>query len=452
MERRYPDCQGVCVGTAADRHGERDSEYLSTAGPGNHLVPMSLPEDRLDDLRIDRPGEDAERAWPAWLTPVAVALVLVGVAAWWALGRERGLLVEVASPVEVAGGRGSLSVLDASGYVVARREATVSSKVTGRVAEVLVEEGMAVEEGQLLARLDDSNVRRALDLSEARLAAARSRVGEIDVLLRKAELDLERARELRAADAESQAGLDGAIAARDGFVARLAIARDEVGVAEGQVSVDRQSLEDTRIRAPFAGVAISKDAQPGEIISPVSAGGGFTRTGITTIVDMESLEIEVDVNEAYIQRVRPAQRVAATLDAYPGWRIPAHVITIVPAADRQKATVRVRIGFDELGDPRILPDMGVKVAFQAEESEEEAAAASTLLIPEGAVRRDGEASIVFIVRDGVVERRAVAIGASSGGRVEVRSGLRATDRVVLDPPPELGDGDRVRVTEGAADG
>jgi len=415
---------------------------------------MSTPDthDRLDDLRIDRSDDEpAERRWARWFTPLAFAIVLVVIAAWWTFGRDRGPVVEVTAPVEVAGGSGAISVLDASGYVVARRQATVSSKITGQVAEVLIEEGMEVEEDQILARLDDSNARRTLQLSEARLAAARSRVGEIEVLLRKAELDLERSRGLRAADAESQANLDAALAARDGFVARLEIARDEIGVAEGQVALDRQGLEDTRIRAPFDGVAVTKNAQPGEMISPVSAGGGFTRTGITTIVDMQSLEIEVDVNEAYIQRVRPGQRVTATLDAYPGWQIPAHVITIVPAADRQKATVRVRIGFDELGDPRILPDMGVKVAFRGDETGG-AAASTALLIPESAVRREGDASTVYLVRDGVVERRAVAVGAASGDRVEVLSGLRPSDRVVLDPPAGLEDGDRVRVTEEREDG
>lgn len=411
---------------------------------------MSTPDerDRLDDLRIDRSDDEPDdRPWARWLTPLVFAVVLLAIAGWWTYGRDRGPVVEVASPVEVAGGSGAVSVLDASGYVVARRQATVSSKITGQVAEVLVEEGMEVEEGQLLARLDDSNARRALQLSEARLAAARSRVGEVEVLLRKAELDLERSRELRDADAESQANLDAALAARDGQAARLEIARDEVGVAEGQVALDRQALEDTRIRAPFDGVAVTKDAQPGEMISPVSAGGGFTRTGITTLVDMQSLEIEVDVNEAYIQRVRRGQRVTATLDAYPGWHIPAHVITIVPAADRQKATVRVRIGFDELGDPRILPDMGVKVAFRGDETGEGAARSTALLIPESAVRREGDVSTVFLVREGVVERRAIAVGAASGDRVEVRSGLRPTDVVVVDPPAELEDGDPVRVNE-----
>lgn len=405
----------------------------------------------LDDLRIDRSNEDASRR-PRWFLPFALIVVLGGAALWWLLGRDRGPVVTVTTPTEVSeGGGAALSVLDASGYVVARRQATVSSKVTGQVDEVLVEEGLEVTQGQVLARLDDSNARRALDLAEARLTAARSRVAEIEVQLRQAEIDLARTRELREADAESQAALDAAETERDAVAARLAAARDEIAVAEREVSVGRQSLDDLVIRAPFDGVAISKDAQPGEMISPVSAGGGFTRTGITTIVDMRSLEIEVDVNESYIQRVRPEQRVFATLDAYPQWRIPAHVITIVPAADRQKATVRVRIGFDELGDPRILPDMGVKVAFQSDEPTE-AREAATLLVPETAVRSEGETSVLFLVRDGRVERRAVAIGARAGGRIEVRSGIRPADRIVVDPPPELADGDAVRIREEEGDG
>lgn len=406
--------------------------------------------ERLESLRIDRSEEDADRSRRGRYVAVALAVAVVLAAAWWLLGRDPGLRVAVATPVSAsAGPSGGLSVLDASGYVVARRQATVSSKVTGRVEEVLVEEGMQVREGQVLARLDDVNARRELELAEARATAARSRVSEIEVQLREAELTLGRTRALLERGAESQARLDAALASRDGLAARLRAAEDEAEVSERQVALTRQALEDTRIRAPFDGVAVSKDAQPGEMISPVSAGGGFTRTGITTIVDMSSLEVEVDVNEAYIQRVRPEQRAVAVLDAYPEWRIPAHVITIVPTADRQKATVRVRIGFDELGDPRILPDMGVKVSFGAEGARE---AGTTLLIPNRAVRLEGGTPVVFVVRDDRVERRAVALGAESGESVAVRAGVRPADRVVLDPPPEMVDGDPVRVIEGGSDG
>jgi hypothetical protein len=252
------------------------------------------------------------------------------------------------------------------------------------------------------------------------------------------------------------------------------MAQQQVQVAHTQVNAIRTDLADMVVRAPFDGVAISKDAQPGEMISPVSAGGGFTRTGICTIVDMSSLEIEVDVSESYINRVRAGQPVEAVLDAYPDWRIPAHVITTVPSADRQKSTVRVRIGFNassgspaatargdadsaeasrssrtrskvEPLDPRILPDMGVKVSF-LEQAPETAGQQPRprLLVPKAAVRTSDGASIVFVVQNGQAERRAVKVGANEGDQVEVVSGLNAGDRVIVSAPGTLTDGARVK--------
>jgi RND family efflux transporter MFP subunit len=401
---------------------------------------------RLDELRIDRSDHPPERTRRGRVLLLGVSVILVGAAVWWFLGGDAAVPIDTAPVREAGTDAGGTSVLDASGYVVARRQATVSSKITGRLAEVAIEEGMTVEDGQILARLDDANARHALDLAAAQAAAAESALKEIEVRLREAELDLGRIRKLVASGVNSRSSLDGAQAARDSLAARLDATRAEVAVAEREVAVRRQDLEDTLIRAPFAGVAISKDAQPGEIVSPISAGGGFTRTGIGTIVDMTSLEIEVDVNEAFIQRVSPAQPVRATLQAYPDWHIPAHVITTVPAADRQKATVKVRIAFDELGDPRILPDMGVKVAFQAD-ADGAAAGRSRLLVPERAVRRDGDGGVVFVVREDRVERRAVALAGTAGEDVEVRAGLRAGERIVLDPPADLADGSRVRLRE-----
>src|SRR5690606_6687994 len=254
------------------------------------------------------------------------------------------------------------SVLDATGYVRARRYATVSSKVTGKVMEVLIEEGMSVEQDQIVARLDDANARKVMDLSAAEWVSAKTQVAEVRARLTEAKLTLERTTELAQKQLVSKAALDSARATFDSMQAQLANREAGVVLAERRMAMEQQYLDDLILRAPFAGVVISKDSQPGEMISPVSAGGGFTRTGICTIVDMSSLEIEVDVNEAYIQRVRPEQMVQATLEAYPDWRIPARVIAIIPTADRQKATVKVRIAFQEL-DQRILPDMGVKVAF-----------------------------------------------------------------------------------------
>jgi RND family efflux transporter MFP subunit len=320
---------------------------------------------------------------------------------------------------------------------------------------VLLEEGMRVDEGQLLARLDDATARRTLALAEAEAAAARTALVETEVQLRQARLDRDRARNLAAQGVSSAAALDSASAQADALAARLAWSRDRVTVADRQVAMARQDLADLEIRAPFPGVVVSKDAQPGEMISPVSAGGGFTRTGIGTLVDMGSLEIEVDVNESYIHRVQPSQQVTAVLDAYPEWRIPARVIAIVPAADREKATVKVRIAFalDQEGvplDPRILPDMGVKVSFHAPELPGAAGAASAaparlLLVPRAAVRGTDDEAVVLVVRDDRVERRAIGVGGSRGDEVEVRSGLAAGEQVVVEGPDSLQDGDRVVV-------
>ncbi len=403
--------------------------------------------DRLKELRIDR-NEKAGRKSGGGFALALLALLLVSAAAggWWWTSRHAAATVRVA-PVErtAAGAAGSATVLDASGYVTARLQATVSSKITGKIVEVRVEEGMEVEQGQLLARLDDSTPRREVALAEAELAAARRALAETEVLAADAERTLKRREQLVAGEVSSQAQLDTARATHDALLARLELGREQVAVAESRLALRRQQLDDTMIRAPFAGVAVTKNAQPGEMISPVSAGGGFTRTGVCTLVDMSSLEIEVDVNEAYINRVSPGQRVTATLDAYPDWQIPASVIIPVPTADRQKATVMVRIAFDQL-DPRILPDMGVRVSFLSEEPPAGAEAPTpALLIPDTAVRRDGERDVVFVLRGDTVERRAVNVAGRASGRAEVTAGLDAGDRVVVEGPEDLADGDRVVV-------
>jgi RND family efflux transporter MFP subunit len=403
---------------------------------------MAAP-DRLDELRIDRSDTDLERPWARRVLLLVVSIALVAAAAWWFLARGQAVEVDTATVLETGGGSGG-SVLDASGYVVARRQATVSSKVTGRLHEVAIEEGMKVEKDEVLARLDDANARRALELAEARVAAATSALTETEVRLREAALTLRRTRELAATGVASQSSLDEALAEHDSFAARLTVARDEVAVAEREAAVRRQDLEDTVIRAPFDGVVISKDAQPGEIVSPMSDGAGFTRSGIGTIVDMSSLEIEVDVNEAFIQRVQSGQPVVAALDAYPDWKIPGRVITTLPAADRQKATVKVRIAFDELGDPRVLADMGVKVAFKSARDAAAAPAPVRFVVPQRAIRRKGDTAHVFVVRDERVQHRAVSIGGTTGDGIEVLSGLRAGEIVVVDPPADLTDGSRVR--------
>jgi RND family efflux transporter MFP subunit len=322
----------------------------------------------------------------------------------------------------------------------------VSSKITGKVMDVLVEEGMEIHEGQVLAHLDDSIPRKQLALAEARLGSQRRALAETEVRLREAKLNQQRMRRLLAEGVSTQAQVDTADAETDSQAARLDLGRQDVAVAERELALRRQDVEDTVIRAPFAGVAVSKDAQPGEMISPISAGGGFTRTGICTLVDMKSLEIEVDVNESYIPRVKPGQRATATLDAYPDWQIPARVIMPVPTADRQKATVRVRLAFEQL-DPRILPDMGVKVAFLGDEEKGAAAGRAVVVIPRAAVRKDGERDVVFVVRGDRVERRAVGLSPAQGDEAVVLSGVTAGERVVVEGPADLQDGAAVSIQD-----
>ncbi|MEA2558904.1 MAG: hypothetical protein QOH06_408 [Acidobacteriota bacterium] len=408
---------------------------------------MTSEKPSLEGLRIDRSGTENRQGpgWKLWLSLAVVLLVLAG-GAWAWLKLPRAAEVRTATARAVSSGAAAGAVLDASGYVTARRQATVSSKVTGKVTEINVEEGMAVREGQILARLDDVTARKQLALSEAQASSSQRALQEIEVRLREAKLNQRRMRELGEKGITTKAQSDTADAEVDSLAARLEVQRQDAEVARRQVALYRQSIEDAVIRAPFSGVAISKDAQPGEMISPVSAGGGFTRTGICTLVDMKSLEIEVDVNEAYINRVRDGQRAVAVLDAYPEWEIPAGVITTVPAADRQKATVKVRLAFDQL-DRRILPDMGVKVSFLGEEREGAQAVESKprVLIPRAAVRQGGGTPHVFVVQGDHVERRAIKTGTASGEEMEVESGLSVGEQVVVEGPEQLAEGHKVKV-------
>ena len=406
---------------------------------------MALDKAALDSLRLDREPDAGKyherggsRRW-LWVALAATAFVLA-LFAWRSI--NSAIPVETVT-VEAPGANGA--VLNASGYVVARRLATVSSKVTGRVSEVLFEEGAEVEAGQVLARLDRSTVQAEHAVAASTLEAARRSLREIDVRLADARRTLARNRSLVERKLVAQSVLDSSEAEVAALGARLEAARAEVDVAEARLGLSRQALVDLDIRAPFDGVVISKDAQPGEMVSPISAGGGYTRTGIATLVDMDSREVEVDVNEAYINRVRPRQPVECVLDAYPEWRIPAHVVSIVPTADRQKATVRVRIAFDAL-DPRILPDMGIKVTFLEPAASTEGA---RIRVPENAVETDDGATHVWVVRDGKVERRAVRTGATADDEVVVTEGLEGGETLVVDAPGRLREGRAVELKAGA---
>jgi HlyD family secretion protein len=409
---------------------------------------MASEKPSLEGLRIDRPEAGVEGGRRGLWIAIAVVALLGLAAAWW-LARPRAVPVRTATAEARSGGPAAAgAVLNASGYVTARRQATVSSKITAKVVDVRVEEGMEIHEGQVLAHLDDATPRKQLALAEAQLASQRGSLAENAVRLKQAKLNQDRIRRLHEQGISTQSDADSADADVDALVARLALGRQDVEVSERQIALRRQDVDDTVIRAPFSGVAVSKDAQPGEMISPVSAGGGFTRTGICTLVDMKSLEIEVDVNESYIHRVEPGQKAVATLDAYPEWQIPVHVIMPVPTADRQKATVKVRLGFEQL-DPRILPDMGVKVAFLGEEKGTPGAAGKPMVvIPRSAVRKDGDKDVVFVAApDGHAERRAIGLAAGTGDEAIVTSGLAAGERVVVEGPADLKDGAAVSVRD-----
>ncbi|MGH8075531.1 MAG: efflux RND transporter periplasmic adaptor subunit [Lysobacter sp.] len=414
---------------------------------------MTAQADLLKELRIDRsappPAPSRRGLWIA--LAIAAAVLLLALAGWALFGRDDVPEVRTASVVAIGGGNGgSASVLDATGYVVARRMATVSAKVTGKVREVLIEEGQHVEAGEVMATLDPVDAAAQRDLAAAQLAAARSQIGGAQARVEEADANAARLGPLVKQQLVSRAQYDQAVAERDALRAQLLTARRQAQVAADQLAVADNGVDHTVVRAPFAGVVIAKAAQPGEMISPLSAGGGFTRTGIGTIVDMDSLEVEVDVGESYIGRVKPGMPIEATLNAYPDWQIPGEVIAIIPTADRGKATVKVRIALNEK-DERIVPEMGVRVSFMEKAAPADAPEAKPgVLVPAAAiVDRDGKQVAFALTESGAAEsevaQRVVTVGRSLGDDREVTAGLSGGDEVVLDPPQALVDGVRVRV-------
>jgi RND family efflux transporter MFP subunit len=400
----------------------------------------------LNQLRIDRTDPPRTGSARIWIVVAATVVTGAALGGWfWLRSADIPVRVVEPQPVADAGAASAGSVLDASGYVVARRQATVASKITGKMVELDIEEGDRVQEGQIIARLDDSNVRAALAAAHAQLDFAKAGLAETEVNLANARRDFERQTSLVKGHFVSQSALDNSKTSMDALTAQLATQRSNIEVAQRNVEIADRNLADTIVRAPFAGIVTVKAAQPGEIVSPLSAGGGFTRTGIGTIVDMDSLEIQVDVNENFINRVEPAQKVAAKLNAYPDWQIPGHVIAVIPTADRSKGTVTVRIALDQK-DPRILPEMGVRVSFLASSSGEgDVHRVPGMSLPPDAVQVSGPVGVVYVVHDTTVERRAVKLGASSSNQVTVLSGLNPAERVAVGDFARLKDGVRVRI-------
>ena len=405
-------------------------------------MPVRPPEPDLSGLKIDehaRPRSGSK--WLRWIAAAVGLCFLVFAAGFVLIGKTPSVQLAAAHSIS---GDTRVALLNASGYVTPRRRATVAAKITGRVIKMNAEEGMHVQAGEVLAVLDESDARTRLVSAQADRDATAAALADLRVNLANAERELRRTLGLEQAGVSSPQALDLARTTAESYQARIKATEEQVQAADARIKVAQQDLDNCVVRAPFAGIVVSKDAQVGEMVSPVSAGGGFTRTGIATIVDMNSNEIEVDVNEAYIARVVPGQPVTAVLDAYPDWKIPSHVRTVIPTADRQKATVKVRISFDKL-DPRILPDMGVKVTFLGEESGA-AQAASRVLVPHDAVHQENGQAVVFLYRDGKVERRAVRVGATEGNDVEVIAGVADGDRLVVGSEP-LKDGERVDVKQ-----
>jgi len=406
----------------------------------------------LHQLSLDPSTRTHTPRWRGWLLVLLVAGG--GLAGWWYWSKPAVLAVRTAAAEPVTDRPpADQAVLDATGYVTARRQATVSAKVTGRVAEVLIEEGQRVQAGEVLARLDpiDANAQHAL--AQSQLTAASAELDDLRLQKTQAERDAERAETLAARKLTSAQSVEDARLRVTTLGARLHAQQRRVEVARRGLELAEVALDNTIIRAPFDGVVTEKAAQPGEIVSPMSAGGGFTRTGIGTLVDMDSLEIEVDVNESYISRVHPDQAVTAKLNAYPDWDIPAHVITIVPTADRAKATVKVRIALD-VRDARIVPEMGVRVSFMEQRTQADAAPAPLpgVLVPASAIAgaADGDRSVAFVLEGEHARRRELELGQQYGGNRQVLRGLAAGERVILSPAPGLADGARVRETTGDA--
>jgi RND family efflux transporter MFP subunit len=414
-------------------------------------TPLESPRPDLGSLRIHE-GQRAKSGVGKRVIYAAIPVVIfAGIVAAAFAFRNQKPMVEVTTVAKPEAG-GHQTALNASGYITPRQRATIAAKITGRVTGVFFDEGTRVAQGQLLATLDDSDVRRALDSAKADRDASQAAIADYEVQLRNSQILLHRAQQLQQAGVQTQEALDNATTAVDSLKAKITLAKQQVAAAESRIGVAQQAVDNCTIRAPFAGIVVSKDAQVGEMVSPNSAGGGFTRTGIATIVDMHSNEIEVDVNESYIARVENGQQVTATLDAYPDKPIPSKVRTVIPTADRQKATVKVRITIINLEKYNfILPDMGVKVAFLENEKpapkDKDKGPQAVAFIPKGALRSDSNASFVFLVRDGKVERRAVSLGLDRGTDVAVLAGVTPGDSLVVKGPENLRDGDKVEIRQ-----
>lgn len=423
-------------------------------------TPRTVKPD-LSSLRITDTKRKSSRSGKVWLWVLLPFVVLAAIYAVAFGARSRKPEVEVITAVKPSSA--PTGVLNASGYITPRRRATIAAKITGRVTGVYFDEGTIVKEGQLLAKLDDSDALRGLESAKADRDASQAAIADYEVQLKNAEIELRRSQQLVKDGVQTQQNLDLAGMNADSLRAKIVLAKQQVAAAVARIGIQQQTVDNCTITAPFAGIAVSKDAQVGEMVSPVSAGGGFTRTGIATIVDLHSNEVEVDVGESYIAKVKADQAVNAVLDAYPDVILPGKVRTVIPTADRQKATVKVRISFteddhvklrDPAKDPRILPDMGVKVTFLEEEQKQKATAKDLknepeviALIPQSAIHTDGSTKFVYTVKGDILERHAVTVGKQRGADIEIVAGIQPGAIVLIKGPEGLADGQAVQIKQ-----
>jgi RND family efflux transporter MFP subunit len=406
---------------------------------------MSDKSELVNQLKIDRTEHHASRGWAGGLGAGALTVALaVGAFAYYRTTTGLIVSVAVASPVSSDLEQQRGTSLDASGYVVARRQATVSSKITGKVIEVLIEEGQRVERGQVVARLDDTNARAAVNQAEAQLEQAKANLKQSQIAQQNAQPIFERNREQFTRDIISAQTFDEAKASYDIASTAVEVAARAVDVAAANLAIAERNLDDTIVRAPFAGIVTVKAAQEGEMVSPVTAGGGFTRTGIGTIVDMDSLEVEVDVSENFINRVHHGQDATVELNAYPGWVIPANVIAIIPTADRARATVRVRVGLEER-DARILPQMGVRVSFLTTEGNDARPSQRAVVVASEAIQINGDRGVAFQIDGNVLTRRALRLGPETADGQVVIAGLEPGALLAIGEFDRFSDGIRVRI-------
>ena len=400
----------------------------------------------LRELRIDGAHrEDHDGGPPKWvwgLLAAVIVLALLGGAAWWYWAGSKPIAVQTTTVRANGQGAAAGAVLQATGYVTARRMATVSAQITGTLTEVLIDEGFKVRKGQVLARLDDTGLRAGLAAAEAQIRTAEANLGQVRAQLAQAQADERRQAELNASGMTTRQSREQSATAVKTVAAQLEASMRQVEAAQAQARMARVNFDYATVRAPFDGIVTARAAQVGEIISPLSAGGGFTRTGVGTIVDMESLEVNVDVNEAYIAQVKADMPCEAVLDAYPDWKIPAHVVAVIPSADRGKATVKVRVALEQK-DERVVPDMGVRVSFLAAKPKVEAKPVPGVLLPPEAVAEREGASVAFVVSDGKAQQRVVKLGGDVGKFRLATEGVKAGETVVVSPPAELKSGSTV---------